>query len=76
MGSKTKVLASFNDLKKVGFVTPSSNTALEPVTMAMTEQIGDRISTHFSRVPVKTLTEITPETHVERQVPEKNKPTA
>jgi maleate isomerase len=56
MGRKPKVLTSFNDLKKVGFITPSSNTALEPLTMAMTEQISDRISTHFSRVPVKTLT--------------------
>lgn len=56
MGSKAKGLASFKDLKKVGFITPSSNTALEPLTMAMTDQISDRISTHFSRVPVKTLT--------------------
>ena len=56
MGSKTQTLASLKELKKVGFITPSSNTALEPLTMAMTEQISSRISTHFSRVPVKTLT--------------------
>ncbi|MDB5777167.1 MAG: hypothetical protein JWP38_3300 [Herbaspirillum sp.] len=56
MGSKTKTLASFKDLKKIGFITPSSNTALEPLTMAMTEQISERISTHYSRVPVKKLT--------------------
>jgi maleate isomerase len=56
MGSKMKALASFKELKKIGFITPSSNTALEPLTMAMTEQISDRVSTHFSRVPVKTLT--------------------
>ena len=56
MGREPKMLTSFNDLKKVGFITPSSNTALEPLTMAMTDQISDRISTHFSRVPVKTLT--------------------
>jgi maleate isomerase len=56
MGSQTKQLASLKDLKKVGFITPSSNTALEPLTMAMTDQIGSRLSTHFSRVPVKTLT--------------------
>ena len=56
MGREQKMLTSFNDLKKVGFITPSSNTALEPLTMAMTDQISDRISTHFSRVPVKTLT--------------------
>jgi len=56
MGSKTKTLASLKELKKVGFITPSSNTALEPLTMAMTKQISSRISVHFSRVPVKTLT--------------------
>jgi len=56
MGSTTKNLASLKQLKKVGFITPSSNTALEPMTMAMTQQIAARISTHFSRVPVKTLT--------------------
>src|SRR5438105_9362808 len=56
MSSKTRTLASLKELKKVGFITPSSNTALEPLTMAMTEQISSRISTHFSRVPVKTLT--------------------
>jgi maleate isomerase len=56
MGSQTKQLASLKDLKKVGFITPSSNTALEPLTMAITDQIGSRLSTHFSRVPVKTLT--------------------
>lgn len=56
MGSKTKTLASLKELKKAGFITPSSNTALEPLTMAMTEQISSRISTHFSRVPVKTIT--------------------
>jgi maleate isomerase len=49
-------LASLNDVKKIGFITPSSNTALEPMTMAMIDQISSRISIHFSRVPVKTLT--------------------
>ena len=56
MGNKTKTLASLKELKKVGFITPSSNTALEPLTMAMTEQISSLVSVHFSRVPVKTLT--------------------
>ncbi|MDH6147598.1 maleate isomerase [Paraburkholderia sp. WSM4179] len=56
MGNQTKPLKSLKDVKKVGFITPSSNTALEPMTMAMTDQISSRISTHFSRVPVKTLT--------------------
>lgn len=56
MGNQPKQLKSLKDVKKVGFITPSSNTALEPMTMAMTHQISSRISTHFSRVPVKTLT--------------------
>jgi maleate isomerase len=56
MGNQTKQLTSLKCVKKVGFITPSSNTALEPMTMAMTTQISSRISTHFSRVPVKTLT--------------------
>src|ERR1051326_5388577 len=56
MGNKTKTLASLKELKKIGFITPSSNTALEPLTMAMAEQVSSRISVHFNRVPVKTLT--------------------
>lgn len=56
MSSNIKTLTGLKQLKKVGFITPSSNTALEPMTMAMTQQISTRISTHFSRVPVKTLT--------------------
>jgi len=51
-----KTLRRLRDLKKIGFITPSSNTALEPLTWAMTEQIVDRVSTHYSRVQVKTLT--------------------
>ncbi len=47
---------ALGNLKKIGFVTPSSNTALEPVTAGMTAQISDRVSTHFSRVPVKNVT--------------------
>src|ERR1700692_1213289 len=56
MASRLKKLESFKDLKKVGFIAPSSNTALEPLTTQMTHPISNRISTHFSRVPVKTLT--------------------
>ncbi len=56
MSSLTKQLAGLGDLKKIGFITPSSNSALEPLTTAMTEQISSKVSTHYSRVPVKTLT--------------------
>jgi maleate isomerase len=54
--SSLKKLESFKDLKKVGFITPSSNTALELLTTQMTHPISDRVSTHFSRAPVKMLT--------------------
>lgn len=56
MSRRWKELESLKDLKKVGFITPSSNTALEPLTMKMTSQISERISIHFGRVAVKTLT--------------------
>jgi maleate isomerase len=55
MASRLKKLDSFKDLKKVGFMVPSSNTVLEPLTTQMTHPISDRVSTHFSRVPIKTL---------------------
>ena len=55
MASRLKKLDSFKDLKKVGFVMPSSNTVLEPLTAQMTHPISDRVSVHFSRVPMKAL---------------------
>jgi maleate isomerase len=55
MASRLKKLDSFKDLKKVGFIMLSSNTVLEPLTTKMTHPISDRVSTHFSRVPMKTL---------------------
>ncbi|KAK9344075.1 Asp/Glu/Hydantoin racemase-domain-containing protein [Lipomyces starkeyi] len=48
-------LNSLRDLKKVGFIVPSSNTALEPITVSMGSQVADRVSFHFSRVTVQTL---------------------
>ncbi|KAK9479834.1 Asp/Glu/Hydantoin racemase-domain-containing protein [Lipomyces japonicus] len=50
-----KTINSLRDLKKVGFIVPSSNTALEPLTVAMAQQIQDQISFHVSRVVVRTL---------------------
>ncbi|MEA3111218.1 MAG: maleate isomerase [Caballeronia sp.] len=55
MASRLKKLDSFKDLKKVGFVMPSSNTVLEPLTAQMTHPVSDRVSVHFSRVPMKAL---------------------
>lgn len=50
-----KGLNSLQELKKIGFIVPSSNTALEPITASMTSQLGALVSLHFSRVEVKTL---------------------
>lgn len=43
-------------IKKIGFITPSSNTALESLTAMMVQQISDRVSVHYGRVSVKSLT--------------------
>src|SRR5690606_20867527 len=56
MNARLKKVGGLKDLKKIGFITPSSNTALEPLTHLMTHQISDRVSTHFSRVQVRKLT--------------------
>ncbi|KZT20413.1 Asp/Glu racemase [Neolentinus lepideus HHB14362 ss-1] len=51
-----KSLASLRDLKKIGFIVPSSNTALEPITAhIIAHQLAGRVSVHFSRVAVRTL---------------------
>ena len=36
-------------------ITPSSNTVVEPVTIAMTSGLYPRISTHYTRIEVKTI---------------------
>ena len=50
-----KALHSLRDLKKIGFIVPSSNTALEPITVSMASPLGALVSLHFSRVEVKIL---------------------
>ncbi|MER1967582.1 aspartate/glutamate racemase family protein [Castellaniella sp. GW247-6E4] len=56
MSSRLKRVDGLKDLKKIGFITPSSNAALEPLTNLMLHQICDQVSVHFSRVQVRTLT--------------------
>lgn len=56
MNSSLKKLAGLKEIKKIGFITPSSNTALEPLTNLMLHQICNLASAHFSRVQVRTLT--------------------
>ncbi|WP_375465380.1 aspartate/glutamate racemase family protein [uncultured Methylobacterium sp.] len=40
---------------RIGHITPSSNTVLEPLTYAMNRACNDRFSHHFSRVQVTHL---------------------
>jgi len=42
--------------KKIGHITPSSNTVLEPLTGLMNEPLTDRLSHHFTRILVKQIT--------------------
>jgi len=49
-------VGSLAPLKKIGFITPSSNTALEPLTTLMLSQVADLASAHFTRIAVRTLT--------------------
>lgn len=48
-------LPNLSSCKKLGFIVPSSNTALEPLTTAILSSISPAISVHFSRVRVQTL---------------------
>ncbi len=49
---------------RIGMLTPSSNTVLEPVTMRMLAQLDKDVSVHFSRLRV---TSISPETASRKQ---------
>jgi maleate isomerase len=42
---------SFENPVRIGILTPSSNTVLEPVTHEMTRGLND-VSVHFSRLRV------------------------
>lgn len=48
-------VSTLRDLRKIGHITPSSNTALEPLTALMNAPLADRISHHFSRVQVRRM---------------------
>jgi len=42
-------------IARIGHITPSSNTALEPLTYAMNRPLDDRLAHHFSRIRVTHL---------------------
>jgi maleate isomerase len=48
-------IASTKAIKKIGHITPSCNTALEHVTSLVTTPFADRVSNHFTRIPVGTI---------------------
>jgi len=42
--------------RKLGHITPSSNTVLEPLTALMSRDLDDRVSHHFTRIKVEAIT--------------------
>ncbi len=42
--------------RKIGHITPSSNTVLEPLTSLMSRDLDDRLSHHFTRIKVEAIT--------------------
>jgi maleate isomerase len=43
------------DRRKIGHITPSSNTVLEPLTTLISRELEDRVSHHFTRVKVDAI---------------------
>jgi maleate isomerase len=43
------------DRRKIGHITPSSNTVLEPLTSLMSRDLDDRVSYHFTRIKVEAI---------------------
>jgi maleate isomerase len=42
--------------RKIGHITPSSNTVLEPLTCMISRPFDDRVSHHFTRIKVEAIT--------------------
>ena len=42
--------------RKIGHITPSSNTVLEPLTSLISRSLEDRVSHHFTRIKVEAIT--------------------
>jgi maleate isomerase len=41
--------------RRIGMITPSSNTMVEPLTSAMTAHLLDDLSVHYARIPVTRI---------------------
>ncbi len=48
-------VASTKSIRKIGHITPSCNSALEHITSLLTTPIAHRVSNHFTRIPVETI---------------------
>jgi maleate isomerase len=46
---------AMTSLKKVGHITPSCNTVLEPVTAMLNHELAYDVSHHFTRIPVENI---------------------
>lgn len=44
------------DRRKIGHITPSSNTVLEPLTACINADVEDRVSHHYTRIAVERIT--------------------
>jgi maleate isomerase len=51
-----ETVASTKSIRKIGHITPSCNSALEHVTSLVAAPLADRVSNHFTRIPVGTIT--------------------
>jgi maleate isomerase len=51
-------IRSMRRLRKVGHITPSCNSVLEPVTAMMTQTVLEQVSNHFVRIPVENISMI------------------
>lgn len=46
---------TFETIRKLGHITPSCNSALEPLSAMLTSSISAQISNHFTRIPVTSI---------------------
>jgi maleate isomerase len=51
----TEVIASTKSIGKIGHITPSCNSALEHITSLIAAPLAHRVSNHFTRIPVGTI---------------------
>ena len=50
-----ETLHTMRSVRKIGHITPSCNTVLEHITALMASPLADRVSNHFTRIPVESI---------------------